>query len=89
MKQQNLNHYRYRALGNIDAIKREKYLLKHTIDQQEQVLSDDWEKIKKPFRFTNMLMDVGGLLFSSKKKGWLPMIFSGYRFASSLISKVK
>ena len=86
MKYQNPSHYKYRTLGTIDAIKREKYRLNCSITQQERILSEDWEQIKNPFRFANMAINIGKLFFSSEKKpDWWSAIISGCRYAVKLV----
>lgn len=85
----NNNRYRYRDIKSLDDIRYEKYLLKHSINKQKDVLANDWGEIKKPFNYLNMAMNVASLFISPKKKGWIPMIFSGYKLASSLVGKLK
>ncbi|MCL1944165.1 MAG: hypothetical protein FWF54_11550 [Candidatus Azobacteroides sp.] len=84
----NPEYKRYRDLNNIDAVLHEKTLLRYRIDQQEIRLSEDWARIKKPFDIMNIAVNFIGFLVSSKKGGWVPILYSGYRTAYSLVNRL-
>ncbi len=81
---------RYKNLRSIDDIRHEKYLLRYQILKQESVISDDIEELKRPFRIVNMATTALSLFAApSKKMKWIPMILSGYKIASSIVSKLR
>lgn len=77
----------YRRLHSIKDIEAEKRYLKKRLKYQEQVISDNWEEIKKPFRYTNMAISLAGFLLPAKKGRWVPLILSGIQIAASIIKK--
>ena len=77
----------YRRLRSLKDIEIEKRYLKKRLKRQEYILSENWEEIKKPFRFTNIAISIAGLLLPAKKSRWVPLLFTGIQLAVSIAKK--
>ena len=86
MRQNNNN---YIKLNSIKAIKVEKRRLRENLRKHEEILLEDWEEIKKPFRFVNIAISTIQFLLPARKGKWIPMLFSGYQLASSFIKSIR
>ena len=77
----------YRRLHSIKEIEAEKQYLRKSIKRQESILSENWEEIKKPFRFVNIVTSFAGFFLPAKKSRWIPLIMTGVQLAVAVAKK--